>query len=338
MLVGDLAGQVLVDQRPGVVGPVDPVAESHDALLVGDLVLDELLRGLGGGDILQVLHDLHPRTPVEGPDEGADAGDDSGVEIGKRGGRDPGREGRRVQLVLGGYDEVGLDGPRLQVRGPLAPEHVEEVRPVGQRRVRWHDVLALVNPPEGRDDGGELGDPPYGLADVRLKGAVLEVNVAVGLEGDGGPKGVHRLDVEVAGPYDLEHAAIDAPLRPEARRPFGQLIHAGKVPEQEQVGDGLVIQVRQFPDVVAPVLQIPLVAVDVADPGREHLDAFESLLHLIQSFTSSIEESLRSQRDLHNDCFDLYHSPQGAGPRGVLAPTGPIRADARSFAIFDTIK
>src|SRR5205807_7214760 len=79
--LGELAGILLHDQGPRVVGLVDPVAEAGDFFLVPELVDDELPGGLRPTDRLHEAERVLDRAAVERPLERRDGGDDRAVEV-----------------------------------------------------------------------------------------------------------------------------------------------------------------------------------------------------------------------------------------------------------------
>ena len=66
------ARHVAEEQRAGVIGLVDPVAESHDAVAAADGVADPGLGPVGGADGVEHVQGPAGRPAVQGPRQRAD--------------------------------------------------------------------------------------------------------------------------------------------------------------------------------------------------------------------------------------------------------------------------
>ena len=105
----------------------------------------------------------------------ADRSDNGGAEIGTGGGDHPSSEGRRVEPVVDGRDEVLLDGAGPLGRGHGAFKHVEIVLRVPEVGP-WSDGLTPVAQPvqRGEQCRGDRAQPhgvgaPLGLVDVDVR-------------------------------------------------------------------------------------------------------------------------------------------------------------------------
>ena len=124
-------------RAPGVLRPVDAVAEAHDALAPVEEVADVLIDVVGRVHLVEHLEDARRRSTVQGPREGAHGRRHRGGAVRTGRGDDPAREGRGVGAVLGRRDPVGVDRARMVRVGLASPAEEEALG----RRVALCDLL-----------------------------------------------------------------------------------------------------------------------------------------------------------------------------------------------------
>ncbi len=183
--------------------------------------------------------------------------------------------------MVGGRDEVLLDGPGVVRVGHLAGEHVQVVGGVGQVGVGVDRLEALVEAVQGHDQGrhdraGLHGvGPQLLLADVEPR---LEVE-GVREQRVGGAEGVEGDEVLAGGGdggQQVLHRRRDVAQRPDLLGEGLPLGRAGKVALVEEVPDVLQRHLLgQLDGVVLAVVVEALLAPDVADFGLGHDHAFE---------------------------------------------------------------
>mmetsp|Transcript_2629 Transcript_2629/g.7991 ORF Transcript_2629/g.7991 Transcript_2629/m.7991 type:complete len:321 (-) Transcript_2629:410-1372(-) len=118
--LAQLPAQVLEHGVPGVAVLVDPVAESHDHLLVLQLLVHHLLPLLGVLERLQQVHHRLVRTAVKVSPQRSDGRGDARVGVRHGRGGDPGGEGGGREVVLGVQDVRGVHHLVVEGVGLLA--------------------------------------------------------------------------------------------------------------------------------------------------------------------------------------------------------------------------
>ena len=97
-----------------------------------DGAADPGLGPVGGADGVEHVEGPAGRTAVERPRQRADGPDDGRGQVGPGRRDDPGGEGRGVEAVVDGQDQVLLDGPHMGGRGLFARQHPQVVGGVGE--------------------------------------------------------------------------------------------------------------------------------------------------------------------------------------------------------------
>ncbi len=161
-------------QHPGarVLGAVDGVTESHDPVAAQDAVTNPGVDAVGCADGVEHVQGPAGRTAVQRPGERADGTDEAGREVGAGGGDDPCGEGRGIEAVVDGGDQICLDRPHLFRLRHVAGEHVEVVGGVTEIRARLDGLLSLAEPVE-RGDQGRYG----GAGGERIGATAVGVDV-----------------------------------------------------------------------------------------------------------------------------------------------------------------
>lgn len=168
-----LAG-VAQDGGARVVGPVDAVPEAHEALAAVEDTLDVCRRVTRALDTLDHVLGARGGATVQRPREGADGTGHAGRDVGAGGGDDPGREGRGVHAVLGGGDEVGVDGldvGRVGLAAPADHEALDDRLALVDATLRHHRLVlpvgGLRDERQGHDGGS--GEVVAGLGGVDVE-------------------------------------------------------------------------------------------------------------------------------------------------------------------------
>jgi hypothetical protein len=180
--------------------------------------------------------------------------------------------------VLRVEDQALVHDDSLVLIRLLAPQHVEEVRPVGEV-LPWLDELPpLLGPLPSAEDRGDLGHLVQGNAAVTGGGVanpVLNVAAQVGDDRLEEFHGMCRLREEAD---HLHDGRGERPAPPHALREMREFIDSGELPVEEQVGDLLEVRVlRKLLDAVAPVVELPLLAVYLADDALRSDNPFKTL-------------------------------------------------------------
>jgi hypothetical protein len=200
---------------------------------------------------------------VQRAGEGADAGGDAGRGVGAGGGDDPGGEGGGVQAVLGGRDEVrvdGLDVPRVGLTPPALHEPLDD----GLRLV---DLLLRdgrqAQAAGGLGDEGERGDRHPGEVLAGLLVGDVEELAEPPVRGEHGDGGLH-VDPDVAGVH--RHGERLGRRQAGAEPPVDQ--------QRPHVAEGDLTD--QILDVDAAIAQRAAFAVRFGDLGLEGYDALQA--------------------------------------------------------------
>ncbi len=250
------------------------MAEAHQLLL--SLPLLDLFHE--GGDVLYVA-DLpeHPkdrlvRTAVERAVERGDRARDARVRV-RLGGTDAAHDARRaVLLVIGMQDEEDVERlleNRIHdvLRLGHLPEHREEVTGVGELVVGVDvgeaDGVAVG---ESRDRRHLRHEPDGVMGPLALVVDQLGVRVEGGERGDGRLEHPHRMRVVTEPLRELLDVLVEIGVRRNVARESLQLVLRREfaVPEEPCHLEEARFLGQLF-DRVAPVLEDPLVAVDVGD-------------------------------------------------------------------------
>src|SRR5512144_3274973 len=110
--------------RPGVLGPVDPVPETHQALTAVEEAAHVRRRVALALHVFEHLQHAGGGAAVQRAGQRADRGGQHRRHVRTGGRDDPGGERGCVHPVLGRGDEVGVDGPHVVgVRLPPPPDH-----------------------------------------------------------------------------------------------------------------------------------------------------------------------------------------------------------------------
>jgi hypothetical protein len=204
--LGPLAAELLRDpaqqDRPRVVGGVDAVAEAHDPIARRHRVAHPPLGIAGPVDLVQHVERPARCAAVQRSRQRPDGTADGAGQVGAGRGDDPGGEGRGVEAVVHGQDQVLLQCTHLRGRGLRAGDHPEQVRDVSQIGTGREGSFAVAQPMCRRDDGRHHRAQTQGLVDQ-----LVAVDVQGRPPAGGGPQGGH------ARPQHLERR----PLRSRAR-------------------------------------------------------------------------------------------------------------------------
>src|SRR5258705_76863 len=278
-LLAQLERQALQVLGPRVLHPVHTVAEPHDAGLVGERLVDPRVGLDRVLDLLHHQHDLLVGAAVERALECADAGHDRVVHVGQGGRGDARREGGGVELVVGVEDQRDVEGLGGERRRLLAAHHVQEVTGKVEPRVRGHRGLAAPDPLPGRHQGGQLGGQAQRLSQRGLAAVVGRVRIEGGERGHAGPDHLHRGRLLGEGLENRDQLRGELPVRGggESLQVRVQLLARRQPALPEEEGHFLEGRVRhQIVDVVAPVDEAALAAVDETDLRRGDDDVLET--------------------------------------------------------------
>ena len=264
----ELARGAAQDARPRVLGAVHAVPEAHQPLAAVEQVLHVRLGVAGALDVLDHPEHARRRAAVQRAGEGADRAGQRCGHVGPGRGDDAGGEGGGVHAVLGGRDQVGVDG--LHVLGVrLAPPADHEPLDDGVRLVD----LAPAAPSGGRCPRADCATNDIAITEARASSsrAVLVVDVEQRLEPPGG--GEHRqrgLDVDphVAG----VHRQRERLGRRQSRVELVVDQQAPHVAVRDAADEVL--------DVDAAVAQRAALFVGLGDLGLERDDALETRLEV----------------------------------------------------------
>src|SRR5437870_4050671 len=124
---GELPGVVLHDERPGIVGLVDPVPEPVDFLLVPEGVHHEILRGVGLSDRFDRVPGGFDGAAVKRSFQRRDGADDRAVEVRQGRGCHGGPERGRVQSMICVQPHGVIQPPSAGRVRSLARDHPEEI-------------------------------------------------------------------------------------------------------------------------------------------------------------------------------------------------------------------
>ncbi|NIH82143.1 hypothetical protein FHX46_004673 [Amycolatopsis viridis] len=116
--------------RTRVLRPVNGVPEAHDAVTGGDAGTHPVVDAVRGADLVEARQGAVGCAAVQRPAERAERGGDGRHQVRAAGGHHACGEGRGVEPVVHGGDQVLLDGPRVLGRR-FRTGH--EVQPVGCR-------------------------------------------------------------------------------------------------------------------------------------------------------------------------------------------------------------
>ncbi len=137
----------------------------------------------GLADLVEEVESPAGRPAVERAGERAQGPHDAHPEVGA-GGRDhAGGERRGVEAVVGGEDEVGVEGPLLLEGWRLARQHASVVGGVTQRRMRIQRGAAVPEPVQRRHQRGHERDHREGVVEAL---GLVEVEQGKEPEGTGG--------------------------------------------------------------------------------------------------------------------------------------------------------
>ena len=258
--LGDLA------QRRGarVVGAVDPMAETHQALAAIERIVEPLLGVLDRADLRKLVDDLGRRTAVERALHRPDRGDDGRRDIRVRPDHDACGERRGVESVLGADDEVGVEGPGGRRFGWPARELVEKAFDEIERRIGVNRLLALADPGERRERRGRERGQRASLLDGRRVRQCL----CGAPRGDGRPERIHRLRRH----RQCAEGGHDRVANGPRRQSRTWIPVAGP----EEVCHGRIgAMLDEIADPVAAIRQPPLGTVDLRERGLAGQDALE---------------------------------------------------------------
>src|SRR4051812_30690266 len=261
------AGGPPQDAGARVLGPVDPVAEAHQALAAVEDTPD-ISGGVAGPlDLLQ-----HPEYPgrgaaVQRAGQRADTRGDAGRHVGAGGGDHAGGERGGVHAVLGGRDEVGVDGldvPRVGLAAPALHEPLDD-------RLGLVDLLLRH---------GRQAEPPGRLRDERQGGDADPGEVLAGLF-------IGNVQQLAEAPVRREHGDRGLDVDADVAGVHGQRERLGRgqarselsVDQQRpDVAEGDLAD--QVFDVDSAIAQRAALFVGFGDLGFECDDAFETVLEI----------------------------------------------------------
>jgi hypothetical protein len=277
---------VLEDDRAGVLGPVDAVAPAGDPGVLLDLLFDPLAWfEVALVEFLEGLHYLLVGAAVERPREGPDAAGDRGVDVRERGGDHHGGEGGGVEAVVGVEDQRHVEGLGGDVVGLLARQHVEEVGGVAEVPARLERVVAAAEAVVVGQQGGNLRHhapalPPGGLG---VPGVGVGFPLAGRQHRHARPEGRHGPLAGLAERRQrVEDGVVDGALGGHVVGEGLEGRGVGEVAVPEQVGDLLVAGLPgEVGDVVAPIDELPGLAVDVAEGRLRDEHALQALLEFV---------------------------------------------------------
>jgi len=160
----------------------------------------------------------------------------------------------------------------------FAVEHPEEVRRVRERGVRLHDLLALANAVEERDDHGDLRGEAEALADVGGVQHGLLVGIVDGEQRDCRAEDLHRARGLGQAGEEFNHIVGELPRGRQLVREIIELRSRGQasIPKQKsRLFEGRLL--RELVDVDATIGQNPFASVDETDRGIIGNDVLQTL-------------------------------------------------------------
>ena len=146
---------------------------------------------LVAADVHQQVHHLLVGATVQRSLERADGAGDGRVHVRKRRGDHARRERGGVHLVVGMQDQRHVEGAGGLLVGPLARQHVQEVRGVAETRIGLDRIQPAAAAVVARHHRRHLRDQPGGLAEVGLLGVRVLVRVVERVGRDGGAQHLH---------------------------------------------------------------------------------------------------------------------------------------------------
>ena len=213
---------------------------------------------------------------MQGPLQGSDAGHNGRVDIGQRGRGDARGKRRGVQLVVGVQGQRDIHRADSRRARAIAGEHVEEVGGMAHGRIGRDRVSALLHPPPGRHQPGDLRSQPHRLAIRRVRRVVGRVGVVMPERRSQGAQRIHPVGRRQH-LHQAKNCLRQRPRRGQLRLEIAQL-RARRQPAVPQQVAGLLKgrKSREVVNVVSAIRQNPAVAVDVADGRRGGDDVFET--------------------------------------------------------------
>ena len=213
---------------------------------------------------------------MQRPGERPDGGDEGAGHVGTGAGRDPTREGRGVEAVVDGGDEVLLDGPSGYLRWLGARAHPEIIGGVAELGVRFDRLQAVATSMMAGEDRRDHCGEPDGVV-AQLLGRAVQGRapiLAVTHAEDADPQGVHRIGEALCGGVDERaDAARQPPVGPAVDR--GGIGREGAIDLQRpHILEGTVH--GELGRVVLAVVEEALLATDVTEDGVGHGEALQA--------------------------------------------------------------
>ena len=154
-----------------ILGVIHAMTEAGNLLLARELRAHDFLGFLDRRvlpDVEQHLHHFRIRAAVQRTFERPNASNNGRVNVRQRRGNHTRGKCGRIQLVVRMKNQRDVEGLRGQAAGPVAGEHVEEVRRVTEHRIWRNRTSSPVHSAHRRDERARLRREPYRLAVVRL--------------------------------------------------------------------------------------------------------------------------------------------------------------------------
>ncbi len=143
--------------------------EAHDPVAGEHPLADPAVDAVGGADGVQGVEGAAGGTAVQRTGECADGGHQAGGDVRPGGGDDAAGEGRGVETVVDGGDQVLLHGPDPAGVRYGTGEHVEVVGRVGQVGTRLHRFEPPAEPVQRGQHGGDGGTHGQSVAASPLR-------------------------------------------------------------------------------------------------------------------------------------------------------------------------
>ncbi len=179
--------------------------------------------------------------------------------------------------MIGVQDQAHIEIPGRFRIGSLTIKEIEEIGgvPQGFFRLQWGAVFPNAIP--GGHNGGHLCNQPNRLCEIRLLPLGPGSWVMIREHGDRGLKHIHGM----GGFGSFLEGANDGfgnfPLPGEGLLEGFELVNGGEIPKEQEVSDFFKGRMPcEFQNIIAPVNQYPLFAVDRADHGIRNGNASES--------------------------------------------------------------